>query len=285
MKIILSRKGFDSSSGGYPSPILPDGRLLSLPIPAKNELTYNDIFIDEKTSYYELMRNLKSKIKLNGRWKELTPEIRCHLDPDLIISTTNKRLPCWKPMFGQVGISQKHLRDNLVKENDIFLFYGLFQKTVYDGNRIRFDKRSKPIHCIWGYLQIGEIIQVNGNNNLHKWMIHPHNEPNFITKKYNTIYIARSFLTFNTQLKGAGIFKLSNSLILTKEGYSASKWELPQSFKRVNITYHKANSKYGWKNDYFQSACRGQEFIIDEDNEIESWAKSIIEKHNPIQLL
>jgi len=33
MKIILSRKGFDSSYGGYPSPILPDKTLLSLPIP------------------------------------------------------------------------------------------------------------------------------------------------------------------------------------------------------------------------------------------------------------
>ena len=33
MKVILSRKGFDSSNGGCPSPILPDGTLLSLPIP------------------------------------------------------------------------------------------------------------------------------------------------------------------------------------------------------------------------------------------------------------
>lgn len=33
MKIILSRKGFDSSNGGQPNPIMPDGTLLSLPIP------------------------------------------------------------------------------------------------------------------------------------------------------------------------------------------------------------------------------------------------------------
>jgi hypothetical protein len=33
MKVILSRKGFDSASGGMPSPILPDGTLISLPIP------------------------------------------------------------------------------------------------------------------------------------------------------------------------------------------------------------------------------------------------------------
>src|ERR1022692_1176811 len=35
MRIILSRKGFDSSSGGVPSPIFPDGTTLSLFIPDK----------------------------------------------------------------------------------------------------------------------------------------------------------------------------------------------------------------------------------------------------------
>ncbi|HEX6606573.1 MAG TPA: hypothetical protein VF276_06620, partial [Chloroflexia bacterium] len=33
MKIILSRKGFDSSIGKVPSPIFPSGELRSLPIP------------------------------------------------------------------------------------------------------------------------------------------------------------------------------------------------------------------------------------------------------------
>ena len=34
MKIILSRKGFDSGYGGMPSPILPNGIMLSMPIPS-----------------------------------------------------------------------------------------------------------------------------------------------------------------------------------------------------------------------------------------------------------
>ena len=37
MKVILSRKGFDSSYGGIPSPILPDGRLVSFPIPSPSD--------------------------------------------------------------------------------------------------------------------------------------------------------------------------------------------------------------------------------------------------------
>lgn len=38
MKIILSRKGFDSAAGGYTSPLfINEGKLLSLPIPEDNE--------------------------------------------------------------------------------------------------------------------------------------------------------------------------------------------------------------------------------------------------------
>jgi len=36
MKVILSRKGFDSGYGGFPSPVLPDGTMLSLPIPVSS---------------------------------------------------------------------------------------------------------------------------------------------------------------------------------------------------------------------------------------------------------
>lgn len=47
MKIILSRKGFDSSNGGCASPIFPDGRLVSLPIPASNApADFSDVGFD-----------------------------------------------------------------------------------------------------------------------------------------------------------------------------------------------------------------------------------------------
>ena len=35
MRIVLSRKGFDSAAGGAPSPVLKDKTMLSLPIPEK----------------------------------------------------------------------------------------------------------------------------------------------------------------------------------------------------------------------------------------------------------
>ena len=43
MKIILSRKGFDSSNGGCPSPIMPDGTLLSMPIPTDDDVFFSDV--------------------------------------------------------------------------------------------------------------------------------------------------------------------------------------------------------------------------------------------------
>jgi hypothetical protein len=49
MKIILSRKGFDSAAGGYPSPLfIEENRLLSLPIPEDNDSNYIDTGITYK---------------------------------------------------------------------------------------------------------------------------------------------------------------------------------------------------------------------------------------------
>jgi hypothetical protein len=44
MQLIFSRKGFDSTYGGGASPILPDGTMLSIPIPEENSgIRYADL--------------------------------------------------------------------------------------------------------------------------------------------------------------------------------------------------------------------------------------------------
>jgi len=44
MRIILSRKGFDSGSGGCPSPIFPDGSMFAMPIPYEpSPVRYEDL--------------------------------------------------------------------------------------------------------------------------------------------------------------------------------------------------------------------------------------------------
>jgi len=70
MKIILSRKGFDSSNGGCPSPIMPDGTLLSLPIPTSDDVCFSDIAWNGIT-YADILHQISPK-------KTFT---NCHLDP------------------------------------------------------------------------------------------------------------------------------------------------------------------------------------------------------------
>ncbi|MFC1955807.1 hypothetical protein ACFLWZ_04680 [Chloroflexota bacterium] len=71
MKVILSRKGFDSSYGGYPSPILPDGRLISLPIPSphsyEDSFHYSDLRWDQDNTYFDFMQKLSPRILYENR--------------------------------------------------------------------------------------------------------------------------------------------------------------------------------------------------------------------------
>ena len=122
MRVILSRKGFDSANGGYPGPILPDGRLISLPIPSSDNICYSDLRIDNKNTYFDLMKQLKGKVKYNGSWHELNSSIQCHLDPDVYKQIVSRDKD-WMPSFGQINASQTHLKNKGVKEGDIFLFF------------------------------------------------------------------------------------------------------------------------------------------------------------------
>ena len=98
MKIIFSRKGFDSGSGKVPSPIFPDGSLVSLPIPDKNStIEYSHI-------------NTPNGVEMGGLVEKLTKgripqHFKAHLDPDLFRGSL-KRERGWQPAFGQTGQAQ-----------------------------------------------------------------------------------------------------------------------------------------------------------------------------------
>ena len=98
-RLILSRKGFDSSAGGVPSPIFPDGRIISLPIPdRRTNLRYKDIDV---WSY-----NLGTIVDDLTRGK-VRPDWNLHLDPDLNPNHLIRHED-WRPTFGQVGAAQGH---------------------------------------------------------------------------------------------------------------------------------------------------------------------------------
>jgi hypothetical protein len=276
MKIILSRKGFDSSYGGFPSPILPDGRLFSIPIPLKNQISYAEIKFDDKMTLLDLMTELYPCIYIRGKKYELTNKIKCHLDPDLNYDSL-KRTEQWKPLFGQNEAAQSHLDKHKISVGDLFLFFGLFRETEFIKGKFSFKPYSKQIHCIYGYLQIGKVhnVTLNQNNNVIA-EYHPHFEEMNRRIKNNTIYESAKILSFKNDIPGAGIFNFSKKFVLTKNGYCTSQWDLPDSFRNINISYHTNSKRYGWKGDYFQSAYRGQEFVIEENEQIENWANELI---------
>lgn len=281
MKIILSRKGFDSGYGGYPSPILPDGRLLSFPIPdIDSPIKYSNLYLSQNKNFTELIFELiGNEVKIEGVGKRPIKNIGCHLDPD-IDSTIYKRAKDWKALFGQAGAAHSHLLNQNVSVNDIFLFFGWFREVELIDGKYKYSKTDKKgKHVIYGYMQVGEIKKINSNN-FDDWMLyHPHILRGANATDTDHIYIANETLTFDSSLPGFGTFKYNDNVQLSKNGLSKSKWDLPEIFKNTSISYHTPNS---WKDGYFQSAAKGQEFVVDSTPEIEYWMINLLQNsvHN-----
>lgn len=247
MKVILSRKGMDSTSGGMANPILPDGTLLSLPIPDNTAGTaYKDLCYKGQ-SLEEIISQLCPKFNF-GKNKT------CHLDPDIYEdmegrTTTTK----WKPAFGQHGVSAVHLDKLGVGVGDIFLFYGMFQKTMVQPDKTLCFVRNTPIvHIIYGYMKVGKILREKQEIEHYSW--HPHgvnsDRPN------NRLYLPDTY----------GTFQYDNSLVLTKRGQDNRRlWALPAFFSEGDISISwQGDNRPTLKDGYAElnSACRGQEFVV-----------------------
>ena len=147
MKLILSRKGFDSAAGGCPSALL-DGRPVSFPIPTRQP---------SPTRYGDLTRDIATLVTdlTKGR---ITREHACHLDPDLDAGAL-PRLAGWRGALGQVSTAQTHLANNRIAPGDLFLFWGLFRAADRNGGG-RWHFTGPAEHRIFGWLQIDEILTV-----------------------------------------------------------------------------------------------------------------------------
>jgi len=266
MLIIISRKGFDSSSGGVPSPIFPDSKMLSLPIPDKDsKIKYKDIRWNNQNVGDIVSSLTKEKIASN---------FRAHLDPDLRHSSMS-RPNKWRPALGQISSAQGHLRNQKIGPGDLFLFFGLFREVVKGDTGFQYKAGTNPKHILWGWLQIAAIIPVDTcDEKKYAWAsYHPHFHKD--QDKSNTLYIAQKHLNIpgigNKQTKGAGVFgEFNNKLQLTDEASSKpSLWKLPKWFypsgKKLPLTYHPNLSSWRKKRDHvlLKSASKGQEFVLD----------------------
>lgn len=257
MKIVLSRKGFDSQYGRIPSPILPDGTLLSLPIPtSESGCRFTDLS-HEDLRYSEVI------VALGG--DPALADGCCHLDPDL----RPGRATGWLPAFGQTGAAQTHLANQGVGVGDLFLFFGRFRQAEYapDG-WLRYVRSAPTLHIVFGYLQVGAIVQ---GDQVRDYPWHPHAE-NPHPLPNNTLYLASDPLTFS-EAAGSGVLAHREDRVLTAPGLAQSRWRLLDWMKSASISYH---TNASIKDGYFQSAAKGQEFVVDGDVLAQKWAESVI---------
>ncbi|MFZ4534947.1 hypothetical protein [Propionivibrio sp.] len=278
MKIILSRKGFDSTSGGGASPILPDGRMLSLPIPSNSDLRrYDEIFL----AGIDVGKLVSDLTPLNARYNST------HIDPDLSVSTLPRK-PGWRPALGQIASAQGHLRKHGVGLGDLFLFFGWFRNVESLNGTWRYKPGSPDLHVLFGWLQIGEVVSISGTQSIaaivqrNPWLHdHPHIAvPKRFEKDGNTVYIATDHFCIGEQRieqSGGGIFeKIDTKRILTAPGNSRSRWQLPSWFspegRQSALSFHGKSKRWTPEGSTVRlnTVGRGQEFVLDCDHYPES---------------
>ncbi len=223
MKIIFSRKGFDSGSGGAASPIL-DGRPISLPIPAtKNSATtYSELGIGDLVS-------AATRGRIDGSHL-------CHHDPMFVQDG--------RCIFGQCDSAQSHLANQAVGNGDTFIFFGLFRE----------ETTGEKHHRIFGFLEIEEVIPVRAISNEARSKIAAFKHPHLIGDRGPSDTIYRGH--------GIAAGKDHAELRLTVEGGPLSLWRIPSWLRETGLSYHGAAERW-LPNGNLKSVARGQEFVAD----------------------
>ena len=268
MKVILSRKGFDSSNGGIASPIFEDGTLISFPIPSLDKDTYRDLMY-KGIEYSKILTDLKYKGGL-----------RCHVDPDLNQSRRKEQIDGWFPAFGQIDSAASYLKNIGVKKGDIFLYFGNFHCVEKSNERYRYVRKTgdfykdNDLQVIWGYLQVGEIITDSGKQSEIWW--HPHSDKCRLMNKTNVIFRATEKLSFDDRKAGAGLLSFDRKRVLTLESFSKAIWKLNSVYDVNNIYGNRKNSaREPAKGIYYAGIW--QELGLKESEECTEWVKSILD--------
>jgi hypothetical protein len=238
MKIVLSRKGFDSSAGGGPSPIV-DGRPVSLPIPANGALS--------RTSYGDLGLGALATAASRGK---LGARDLCHHDPMF--------LPGGRAVLGQCGAAQTHLARQGVGVGDCFVFFGLFQAAG-----------GKPHHRIFAYLQIEDMLALPDAPSQQMEELAALGVPHAIGlhAANDTAYLGA----------GSAANSASDALRLTVPEGPPSMWRVPPWLHETGLSYHHRADRWH-ENGRLQSVARGQEFVADAGDRTDArdWLASVI---------
>ncbi|MEM6342482.1 MAG: hypothetical protein AAF927_01330 [Bacteroidota bacterium] len=273
-KLIISRKGFDSGTGGAPNPRLGD-QLYALPIPqAGSDIFYQDLRWDEKHNFLEQMQQLG-----------ITFYSEAHLDPDLVESHLHDRLEGWKAAFGQTGAAASHLADRGVGPGDLFLFFAWFREAERNEKGVlRFRSKAPDQHIFYGYLEVGQVINLSLVDTPDWAKRHPHHVfKDRYDRQGNLLYVSAERSSYWPGMPGAGTFDYREDRVLTLTGENRSIWRLPDCLFRkglCRLSYHEKRQGTAirgtsgqWRR--LQSVARGQEFVCDMTPRIREWVKKI----------
>ena len=300
MKLILSRKGFDTVRGGVPSPIFTSGTMVSLPIPSsKTNIPYSQV----------------SKAGMNlGQIVNAIPGCKTtsgspvHLDPDLEKNSL-PRMTGWRPCFGQAGAAQGHLAKQGVKKGDLFLFFGLFRDvdvaniTSAISGQIAYLRKSPEMHVLFGWLLVDDVIPLQSTpGHSPSWLAyHPHVIHQAFSPKNNTVYfaqktpgISRSKSCRNTRRgclrqdhqAGPCLIRSHAAVFLSVEASRLvyAPFRQPANASNLPSPVIPKSGRSRWTNlgngfCQLQTVGRGQEFVLDCNNygsQALSWALKIL---------
>jgi hypothetical protein len=198
MKLIFSRKGFDSAAGKCPSPIIDD-RPLSMPIPASSSST---------TTYADLGLGTIVEQITRGR---IAGDALCHHDPMF------HQGEC---LLGQCGAAQSHLARHGIGPGDLFLFFGLFADPA----------TSERHHRIFGYLKVRSATLVATMPAAERAELEALRHPHLLDRRVTNDVIYRG--------KGATARNAGPTLRMTRPGGPLSRWHVPHWLQTRGLTYH-----------------------------------------------
>ncbi len=223
MRIIFSRKGFDSAAGGGASPIV-GGKPISLPIPSggHSATTYGDLGLGEYAAEASRAR--------------LGAGDHCHHDPMFRNDGT-----C---LFGQCGAAQTHLENQGVGMGDVFLFFGLYRE----------EATGEPHHRIFGFMEIAETVCLTDCAESRKAELAALDHPHALGMhaRNDVIYVG----------PGQMADRASPELRLTVPKGPPSLWSRPQWLKYGGLSYHGRADRWT-SAGRLRSVARGQEFVAD----------------------
>jgi hypothetical protein len=281
MRLVFSRKAWDSKAGGKPNPII-DGQFVPLPIPKNKHRGGN---VPLKDIYWPLQPPISLDVLLG-------PQVgHFHPDPWLYPGMLKKQAGHWLPAQGHTATSpaHRHLVKEGITEGDIMLFYGWFRKAKFEQGKLTFEERSPDLHVVFGYLQIDEILENKDfpalTGRLPGLGDHPHLNN---TVGDDVLYVAKRFLEIpglpTGVIPGGGLFpQFDPRLVLTdQEGGNTKRsvwrlcgWASSDPSVLPEMTYLKK-----WEREYPDCTTRnrgqGQEFVLKPTPEILQWLVSLL---------